>query len=417
VSLFDVRAGPGGGEEGPPLAEHPQADSAPLREPPFLSACRGRPVPHTPVWIMRQAGRYLPEYRAVREKVGFLALTKTPELAAEVTLQPIRRFEMDAAILFSDIMTPVEGMGIRLDFDPGPVIENPVRTPAHAEALRVADPHETVPFVMETIRILRGELPPSAPLIGFAGAPWTLFCYVVEGKGSKTFIRAKSFLFAEPEASRVLLDKLADTMTAYLRAQAEAGAQALMLFDSWAGLLSPHEFRAFALPAVQRTLGGLGNLDVPLIYFPNNGSTLLEDARASGAHVMGIDWRTPLSRARRILGPELAVQGNLDPAALFAPREALGGEIRRVLEEAGDEPGHIFNLGHGIERHTDPDAVAYLVERVHEWTEGKHGTLAATSGDEGASLRASADHRSGQRSAGASGEAARGLGIGDAPEG
>jgi len=329
-------------------------------------------VPHTPVWVMRQAGRYLPEYRAIREKVGFLALTKTPELAAEVTLQPIRRFGMDAAILFSDIMTPVEGMGISLDFDPGPVIANPVSTPADVDRLRVADPEETVPFVMETIRILHRELPPSAPLIGFAGAPWTLFCYVVEGRGSKTFIRAKSFLFAEPEASKALLDKLADTMTAYLRAQAEAGARALMLFDSWAGLLSPHEFRAFALPAVRRTLAGLADLGVPLIYFPNNGSTLLEDAASSGAHVMGIDWRTPLSRARDVLGPAMAVQGNLDPAALFAPREALGSQIRRVLEEAGDAPGHVFNLGHGIERHTDPDALAYLVDRVHEWTEGRH---------------------------------------------
>ena len=320
---------------------------------------------------MRQAGRYLPEYRAIRERVDFLTLTKTPDLAAEVTIQPVRRFGMDAAILFSDIMTPVEGMGIDLGFDPGPVIGNPVRTPADVERLRVPDPAETVPFVLETIGILRAELPPSAPLIGFAGAPWTLFCYLVEGSGSKTFSQAKSFLFSEPDASRSLLEKLADTMIAYLRAQAEAGAQALMVFDSWAGLLSPHEFRSFALPAVQRTLKGLEQLGIPLIYFPNQGSSLLDDAAAAGAHVMGIDWRTPLSRARTILGPEMAVQGNLDPAALFAPREALGVQIRRVLDEAGTGPGHIFNLGHGIERTTDPDAVAYLVDRVHEWTEGR----------------------------------------------
>jgi uroporphyrinogen decarboxylase len=320
---------------------------------------------------MRQAGRYLPEYRAIREKVDFLTLTKTPELAAEVTLQPVRRFGMDAAILFSDIMTPVEGMGVELAFDPGPVIGNPVRALEDVERLRVADPAETVPFVLKTIEILRGELPPSAPLIGFAGAPWTLFCYLVEGEASKTFIRAKSFLFAEPEASRRLLEKLADAMVAYLRAQAEAGAQALMLFDSWAGLLGPQEFRHFALPSVQGTLAGLSDLDVPLIYFPNQGSALLEDAARAGAHVMGIDWRISLSRARAVLGSEVAVQGNLDPAALFAPREALGEEIRRVLEEAGAEPGHIFNLGHGIERTTDPDALAYLVDSVHEWTEGR----------------------------------------------
>ncbi len=338
---------------------------------PFLAACRREPVPHTPVWIMRQAGRYLPEYRAVREKVDFLTLTKTPELAAEVTLQPIRRFGMDAAILFSDIMTPVEGMGVELAFDPGPVIENPVRSPGEVDRLRVADPWETVPFVMETIGLLREELPASAPLIGFAGAPWTLFCYVVEGRGSKTFIRAKSFLFAEPEAARRLLDKLADTMVAYLRAQAEAGAQALMVFDSWAGLLSPHEYRGFALPAVRRTLDGLKELGLPLIYFPNQGSTFLEDAAGCGADVLGIDWRMPLSRARSLVGPEIAVQGNLDPAALFAPREALGDQIRWVLEEAGEAPGHIFNLGHGIERATDPDAVGYLVDKVHEWTEGR----------------------------------------------
>ncbi len=342
-------------------------------EPPFLAACRRKPVPHTPVWIMRQAGRYLPEYRAVRKKVDFLTLTKTPDLAAEVTLQPIRRFELDAAILFSDIMTPVEGMGIELGFDPGPVIENPVRSPADVDRLRIADPWETVPFVMETIGILRKELPTTAPLIGFSGAPWTLFCYVVEGAGSKTFIQAKSFLFAEPDAARVLLNRLADTMTAYLRAQAEAGAQALMIFDSWAGLLSPYEFRSFALPAVRRTIEGLRDLGLPLIYFPNQGATLLEDSVLAGADVLGIDWRLPLSRARAIVGPDLAVQGNLDPAALFAPREALGTQIRRVLMEAGPVPGHIFNLGHGIERATDPDALAYLVDKVHEWTQEEGG--------------------------------------------
>lgn len=340
--------------------------------PPFLDACRGRPVSHTPVWVMRQAGRYLPEYRAIRERVDFLTLTKTPDLAAEVTLQPIRRFGMDAAILFSDIMTPVEGMGIELDFAPGPVIQNPVRSTEDVDRLHVADPYETVPFVMETIRILRKELPPTAPLIGFAGAPWTLFCYAVEGKGSKTFIGAKSFLFSQPEAGRRLLAKLADTMISYLRAQAEAGAQALMVFDSWAGLLSPWEFREFALPAVKRTIGGLRDLGVPLIYFPNHGATLIKDAAASGAHVLGVDWRLPLSDARDVLGPDIAVQGNLDPAALFAPREELENQIRRVLDEAGDAPGHIFNLGHGIERTTDPDALAYLVDRVHEWTEGRH---------------------------------------------
>lgn len=333
---------------------------------PFLAACRCEPVAYTPVWIMRQAGRYLPEYRKIRAEVDFLTLTKTPELAVEVTLQPVRRFGMDAAILFSDIMTPVEGMGVTLDFAPGPIIETPIRSLEQVEALRVPDPEEGVPFVLETVRLLSEALPASAPLIGFAGAPFTLFCYLVQGEGSKTFSEAKAFLFAEPEASHRLLRKLADTMVRYLEAQAAAGAKALMIFDSWAGLLGPEQFREFAFPAVQRVIDTLRPLDVPLIYFPNQGATLLETVRECGADVVGIDWRLPLSDARRILGPETAVQGNLDPTALFAPREELARQIDRVLEDAGAAPGHVFNLGHGIGRRTEPDAVAFLVDRVHE---------------------------------------------------
>ncbi|MFW5947635.1 MAG: uroporphyrinogen decarboxylase [Gemmatimonadota bacterium] len=331
-----------------------------------MAACRREPVPHTPVWIMRQAGRYLPEYRKIREDVDFLTLTKTPELAAEVTLQPIRRFGMDAAILFSDIMTPLEGMGLELDFAPGPVIGNPVRSAADVAALRVADPEESTPYVLETVRILSRELPDSAPLIGFAGAPFTTFCYAVQGSGSKTFADAKAFMYAEADATVALLEKIADTTARYLGAQAEAGARALMIFDSWAGLLGPEAYRRFALPAVQRITASLREHDVPLIYFPNQGATLLEDARDAGADVMGIDWRLPLSKARAILGPDWAVQGNLDPTALFAPRDELARQIDRVLAEAGREPGHIFNLGHGIERTTDPEAVKFLVDRVRE---------------------------------------------------
>ena len=334
----------------------------------FLNACRREPVPHTPVWIMRQAGRYLPEYRKVREQVDFLTLTKTPDLAAEVTLQPVRRFGMDAAILFSDIMTPVEGMGISLAFDPGPKVAEPVRTAAQIDALRIPDPAESVPFVLDTIRILRGALPESAPLIGFAGAPFTLFCYLVQGSGSKTFAEAKGFLFAEPEASAALLTKLAKAMSAYLRAQAEAGAQALMIFDSWAGLLGPEPYARFAVPAVRSIIDDLRPLGVPLIYFPNQGATLLGHARTVGADVMGIDWRLPLSTATDVLGPDIAVQGNLDPAALFAPPAELTRQIDLVLEAAAAAPGHVFNLGHGIERTTDPDAVARLVDHVHERT-------------------------------------------------
>ncbi len=335
---------------------------------PFLAACRRQPSTHTPVWIMRQAGRYLPEYREVREKVDFLTLTKTPELAAEVTLQPIRRFGMDAAILFSDIMTPLEGMGVDLEFAPGPVIARPIRNAAAVTALRPFEAEESVPFVLEAIRILRHELPTSAPLIGFAGAPFTLFCYVVEGGGSKTFSTAKAFLFGDSAAAVSLLEKLADMTAAYLRAQAEAGAQALMLFDSWAGLLGPLDYRRFALPVVTRVLDRLGTVDRPIIYFPNQGATLLADVTTLAVDVVGIDWRTPLSVARATLGSAKAIQGNLDPAALFAPAAELERRIDRVLEEAGPAPGHIFNLGHGIERTTDPDQVARLVDHVHERT-------------------------------------------------
>ncbi len=337
--------------------------------PTFLAACRSEPTSYTPVWIMRQAGRYLPEYRAIRDTVDFLTLTKTPELAAEVTLQPTRRFALDAAILFSDIMTPVEGMGITLDFSPGPVVTNPIRDAARIEELRVPDPEESVPFVLETVREVVGALPKDVPLIGFAGAPFTLFCYLVEGRGSKTFSTAKSFLFAEPEASRQLLEKLADTMASYLGAQAAAGARALMIFDSWAGLLGPEQYRRFALPAVARVIDALKPLEVPLIYFPNQGATLLEDVATVDVDVVGVDWRLPLSKVRSLLGSRIAVQGNLDPAALFAPPDELKSQIDSVLAEAGDQPGHVFNLGHGIERTTDPDAVALLVDYVHERTE------------------------------------------------
>jgi uroporphyrinogen decarboxylase len=342
--------------------------------PPFLAACRRQPVPHTPVWIMRQAGRYLPEYRKVRERVDFLTLTKTPELAAEVTLQPIRRFGLDAAILFSDIMTPLEGMGLELDFAPGPVIANPVRSAAAVDGLTERDPEESVPFVLETIRLLRRELPASAPLIGFAGAPFTLFCYVVEGAGSKTFAIAKAFLFSEPAAAGRLLAKLAESTAAYLSAQAQAGAQALMLFDSWAGLLAPEDYRRHALPAVARVLERLRPLGLPRIYFPNQGATLLGDVAGLDAEVIGLDWRMPLGEARRILGAEKSVQGNLDPAALFAPPAELARRIETVLRDAGPEPGHVFNLGHGIERATDPDQVARLVEIVHQRTASAGGT-------------------------------------------
>ncbi|MEP7247251.1 MAG: uroporphyrinogen decarboxylase [Gammaproteobacteria bacterium] len=341
-------------------------DTQPL--PPFLAACYGQPVPHTPIWIMRQAGRYLPEYRELRSKVDFVSLTRTPELAAEVTMQPLRRFELDAAILFSDIMTPLQGMGVSLEFSPGPVVKEPIRTDAQIDALPEIVPARDVPFVLESIRLVRASVPRGAPLIGFAGAPFTLFCYLVCGRPSKEFGAARSFLYAQPESSERLLDKLADAMAAYLRAQAEAGAQALMLFESWAGLLGPREYQRFALRAVKRTLAGLKGVGVPIIYYANNGGSLLESLKDLDVNVFGIDWRTPLSTARRILGADKSVQGNLDPAALFAAPDELKKHVDATLLEAGPGPGHIFNLGHGIWQETDPDAVARLVDYVHDIT-------------------------------------------------
>ena len=332
----------------------------------FLAACRREPVPYTPIWIMRQAGRYLPEYREVRAKVSFETLTRTPQLAAEVTLQPLRRFALDAAILFSDIMTPLQGMGVELTFEPGPVVREPIRSDAAIEALRPLLPERDVPFVLESIRLIRAAAPRDVPLIGFAGGPFTLFCYLVGGRPSKEFETARAFLYSDPEAAGRLLEHLADAMAAYLAAQATAGAQALMLFESWGGLLAPPQFEQFALRAARRTLAALRSCGVPLIYYLNQGSALLERLATLEADVIGVDWRTPLGAVRRLLGGQKAVQGNLDPAALFAPPAVLEQEAGRVLLEAGGLPGHIFNLGHGIWPHTDPEAVARLVDVVHE---------------------------------------------------
>jgi uroporphyrinogen decarboxylase len=334
--------------------------------PPFLAACRRQPVPYTPIWIMRQAGRYLPEYRRVRSQTEFTALLRDPALAAEVTLQPLRRFPLDAAILFSDIMTPLQGMGVDLAFEPGPVVREPVRTDSAIDALAPLVPERDVPFVLESIRLVRAGLPPGVPLIGFAGGPFTLLCYLVCGRPSKEFGAARSFLYASPASAERLLDRLADAMAAYLRAQAAAGAQALMLFESWAGLLAPRGFERFALRAARRTLTALRDTGVPLIYYVNQGSALMECVADLDVDVIGVDWRSPLGEVRRKLGPGKAVQGNLDPAALFASPEELRQHAGRVLAEAGSGPGHIFNLGHGIWPETHPDAVARLVDHVHE---------------------------------------------------
>ncbi len=339
----------------------------------FLRALRGEPVDTTPIWIMRQAGRYLPEYRATRARAGdFLTLCKTPELACEVTLQPVERIGVDAAILFSDILIPVEKMGVPLSFsdDAGPRLE-PVRDAAGIRALRVPDPEADMGYVLEAIRLVRQGLAGKVPLIGFSGAPFTLLTYVVEGKTGKQFIDTKRLLFAEPAAAHELLGKLTDTVIAYLSAQIRAGAQAVQLFDSWVGVLAPDDFRVFAAPYVQKIIDALRPLGAPIIYFANDGATLLRDAAALGADALGIDWRVPIDEARAKTGAGITLQGNLDPGVLFGPVEEIERRARLILDAARGTR-HVFNLGHGILPPTPPDHARALVEIVH-----RHGAAPA----------------------------------------
>jgi uroporphyrinogen decarboxylase len=332
----------------------------------FLRALRGEPVDTTPIWIMRQAGRYLPEYRATRARAGsFLDLCKNPELACEVTLQPVERIGVDAAILFSDILIPVEKMGVPLSFtdEAGPRLE-PVRDAAGVAALRVPDPELDMPYVLEAIRLIRRALDGKVPLIGFSGAPFTLLSYVVEGKTGKQFADTKRLLFTAPEAARALLDKLTATVIAYLGAQIRAGAQVVQLFDSWVGQLGPDDFAVFAAPYVKTVIDALRPLGVPIIYFANEGSTLLSAAAGLGADALGVDWRIPVREARARVGDGVTLQGNLDPCALFAPVPEIERRAAAILEAARGTR-HVFNLGHGILPPTPPDHAAALVEIVH----------------------------------------------------
>jgi uroporphyrinogen decarboxylase len=314
---------------------------------------------------MRQAGRYLPEYRRVREQVDFLTLCKTPDLAAEVTLQPIRRFGFDAAILFSDIIVPVEAMGLEVAFDPGPVFASPVRSESDLRRLRRPDPVSDLGFVLEAIRLVRRALPPTVALIGFAGAPFTLAAYIVEGTGSKDFATLKSFVYREPVAFHALMEKLSLVVSDYLEAQIQAGVQAVQLFDTWAGLLSPRDYEEFVLPHVTRIVERVHRTEVPLILFGSGTGGLLELMDASGCDVLGLDWRVDLRTARRRLGRR-PLQGNLDPSVLFAPHDLLRARAREILQEAGVETPHIFNLGHGVAPQTPIEAVTELVRFVHD---------------------------------------------------
>lgn len=334
----------------------------------MLAAARRQPVPYTPVWFMRQAGRYLPEYRAVRERHSLLEICATPPLAAEVTLQPVRRLGVDAAILFADILLPLVPMGLDLTFakGEGPVITNPVRSAADVARLAHVDVRDALAPVLETVRLVRGQLDPATPLIGFAGAPFTVACYCIEGGSSRHFVTAKRLMYEAPATWHELLRRLVTVLGDYCAAQVEAGAQALQLFDSWAGALSPDDYTCYVLPYSRQLFDRLRTLEVPLIHFGVETGSLLELMRDAGGDVIGVDWRVPLDEARERIGPGHAVQGNLDPVALFAPLPELKAKVRDVLRRAGDGTGHIFNLGHGVLPETPVDQVRAVVDLVHE---------------------------------------------------
>ena len=331
----------------------------------FLEACRGKPHDRVPVWFMRQAGRALPEYRAVRAKASMFDVIRTPELAAEVTMQPVRRLGVDAAILFSDIVVPVTavGVGVELREGVGPVVDQPFRTDADLRRLRPFEPDVDAPYVADTVRLLAREL--DVPLIGFAGGPFTLASYLIEGGPSKTHARTKALMHTEPRTWRELLDRLAGISLASLRAQVGAGAQAVQLFDSWAGALSPDDYRDHVLDASARIFSGLSDLGVPRIHFGVGTGELLGLLGAAGADVVGVDWRVPLDVARTRVAEGLALQGNLDPAVCLAPWEVVEAAALDVLRRNHGDPGHVFNLGHGVLPETDPDTLRRLVELIH----------------------------------------------------
>ena len=329
-----------------------------------MRAARREEVERTPVWFMRQAGRSLPEYRAIREKHAFFDVAHTPELCAEVTLQPVRRHDVDAAVMFADIMTPVLGMGVdvRLVEGIGPVIDDPIRTMADVERLRLPDPDEAFAPVLEAVRLVRAALRPDQAVVGFCGGPFTVAGYLVEGKPSREFAVTKHLMLAEPEVWHALLETLAETFAAYVAAKARAGADVIQLFDSWVGTLSPAHYRDHVAPYSSRVLAAV---DVPTIHFGTGTATLLEEMALAGGDVIGLDWRIPLDRGWALV-PDRAVQGNLDPAVLLAPWPVVEAEALDVLARAGGRPGHIFNLGHGVFPDVDPDQLTRLAALVRE---------------------------------------------------
>ncbi len=341
----------------------------------FLNACRRRRTDHTPVWIMRQAGRYLKEYRQIQKTADFMTVCKTPELAVEVTLQPVEILGVDAAILFSDILTPIEKMGLKLQFlkGKGPVLEPRVKSIQEVNRLGVPDPEDDLGFVLDAIRILRKELENKVPLIGFCGAPFTLACYMIEGETSKDYASAKRMMFEAPEVYGALLEQITRTISVYADAQIKAGAQAVQFFDTWAGLLARQDYKKFALPYIKEAIRSVkrANPRTPIIYYVNGSAPILDLVKQAGAAVIGLDWRQDLDVAWDRLGDRVAVQGNLDPCTLYLPIPELEKRVKDVLKKAGGRVGHIFNLGHGIQKDTPREHAIALVEMVHRLTERK----------------------------------------------
>jgi uroporphyrinogen decarboxylase len=352
---------------------------AALKNDRFLRALTGQPVDVTPVWMMRQAGRYLPEYRATRKLAGdFMSLCQSPELACEVTLQPLRRYAMDAAILFSDILTIPDAMGLGLYFSEGegPRFHKTVRTAADVEQLPIPDMARDLGYVTDAVSLIRRELNGSVPLIGFSGSPWTLATYMIEGSGSKDFRHAKAFMYNQPEQMHLLLDKLAQSVTAYLNAQIAAGAQAVQIFDTWGGILTTQAYREFSLAYMKKIVAGLTRESegrkVPVILFTKNGGLWLQDIADSGCDCVGLDWTIEIGRARSLIGSKVSLQGNMDPSILYSTPDSIRAEVRRILASYGTGSGHVFNLGHGITPDVDPANVSAFVDAVHEYSAEYH---------------------------------------------
>jgi uroporphyrinogen decarboxylase len=353
--------------------------SAELKNDRFLRALMREPVDITPVWMMRQAGRYLPEYRATREKAGsFMDLCRNPELACEVTIQPLDRYPIDAAILFSDILTIPDAMGLGLSFNTGhgPVFERPLQTESDIDQLPIPDPEGELKYVMDAVRTIRKELDGRVPLIGFSGSPWTLACYMVEGSGTKEFGKVKGMMFDRPDLMHNLLDKLADSVTSYLNGQIAAGAQAVQIFDTWGGVLTPRDYQAFSLRYMQKIVSGLTRESegrkVPVILFSKGAAQWLDKMAATGADALGVDWTIDLSDARKLTSDKVALQGNMDPCILYSNPDRIREEVATVLASYGKGPGHVFNLGHGIHPNIDPDNVGAFINAVHEMSAQYH---------------------------------------------